>query len=129
MKCPSLALILVAAAIPVIRADLPIGSDSKDKKKSGTDEPRPVAGVGLLLAMLGDKFTVMKVMPGTPAADAGLTERLVIVAIDGVSIAGRSQADCAASVRGLPGTKVKLELLDPDRGLTISVELTRRWIR
>ena len=103
--------------------------DVPDNTKSGKDAPKPVAGIGLVVAMLGEKLTVMKVLPGTPAADAGLAERLVILTIDGVPTAGKSQADCGAMLRGLPGTRVQLGLIDLSRGKTISVELTRRWVR
>lgn len=89
----------------------------------------PVAGIGVTVTMVADKLTVMKVLPKTPASEAGLTAGLVIVMVDGVLTPGKSLEDCIARIRGLPGTKVKLELIDPESGKGMAKVLTRRLIR
>lgn len=89
----------------------------------------PVVGIGVAVSMVGEKLTVMKVLPKTPAAEAGITAGLVIVMIDGVLTPGKTIEECIAKIRGLPGTKVKLELIDPENGKGASKELIRREIR
>jgi carboxyl-terminal processing protease len=126
MKPASLSLMFFIGVLSAVVAAPPGDSDGK---KSGKDAPKPVAGIGLVVAMLGENLTVMKVLPGTPAADASLTERLVILTIDGVPTAGKSQEACGAMLRGLPGTRVQLGLIDVSQGKRITVELTRRWVR
>lgn len=119
MRPISILLIMMMSAMSALTANEPA------KKEA----PKSVGGIGAFLGVVGEKLTVLKVLPGTPASEAGLTEKLVILSIDGVSTAGKSQEICGAMVRGLPGTKVILDLYDPGRGKTITVELTRKWIR
>lgn len=89
----------------------------------------PVGGIGVALSMVEDKLTVMKVLPKTPASEAGLTAGLVIVMIDGILTPGKTIGECIARIRGLPGTKVKLELIDPESGKGMAKVLTRRVIQ
>lgn len=89
----------------------------------------PVGGIGVTVSMMDDKLIVMKVLPKTPASEAGLTAGLVIVMIDGVLTPGKNLGECIAKIRGLPGTNVRLELIDPQNGKGMAKVLTRRLIR
>ena len=89
----------------------------------------PVAGIGVQVAMVDEKLTVMRVLPKTPASEAGLTAGQVIVMVDGVLTPGKSIEECIAKIRGLPGTKVRLEIIDPKSGIGFARELTRRVIQ
>jgi C-terminal processing protease CtpA/Prc len=46
--------------------------------------------------------------------------------VDGVSTTGKSLAECLGLIRGKAGTKVRLELVNPKRNETNTVELTRQ---
>ena len=89
----------------------------------------PVAGIGVALGMVGEKLTVVKVLPKTPASEAGVAEGWVILMIDGMLTPGKSMEECVAKIRGLPGTKVKLEIIEPENGKGRTLELTRRLIQ
>ena len=63
------------------------------------------------------------------AAEAGITNSLIIARVNDVSPAGMNLADVANLIHGPVGTKVKLELVTPDHSQTNTVELTRRKLQ
>jgi len=69
---------------------------------------------------------ITKVFPNSPASQAGLLPELIVQKVDGVSTAGKSLAECLGLIRGKAGTKVRLELVNPKRNETNTVELTRQ---
>ena len=93
--------------------------------------PSEVVGVGV--AIRSDPQThaivVDMALPNSPAAEAGITNSLIIARVDDVSPAGMNLADVANLIRGPMGTKVKLELVTPDHSQTNTVELTRRKLQ
>jgi serine-type D-Ala-D-Ala carboxypeptidase/endopeptidase len=72
---------------------------------------------------------IMKVTPGSPAEQAGLTAGLHIHSIDGADITGKSLDECLKLIRGPAGTKVKLGLFDPEKNQARTVELKRQKVR
>jgi carboxyl-terminal processing protease len=82
-------------------------------------------GIGIQSAIYHDAFTIIHVLPDSPAAKAGLTPGQVIQEVDGVATEGKSIEECVKLVRGAPGTKVKLTLVDNERDTTNTVELVR----
>lgn len=50
----------------------------------------------------------------------------MILKINGVSVEGKSLPECLGLMGGPIGTKVRLDLIDPQRKETSSVELSRR---
>jgi carboxyl-terminal processing protease len=87
-----------------------------------------ITGVGVALGVEAQTLRIMKVLPDTPAARAGLSPGLVVQQIDGVATAGRRLEDCVAMLRGPAGTKAKLMLIETAAGRTNTVELTRERI-
>jgi len=87
-------------------------------------------GVGLDRDKQTGAFRITQVVSNSPAARAGLTAGVVIQKIDGVSVAGKALEECAMLIRGtaIVGTKVQLELVNPDKNETNTVELTRQII-
>ncbi len=63
---------------------------------------------GLWVERGKDGIRVVDVMEQGPASEAGVTEDLVITAVDGVPIRNVSLDDFRRRLRGAPGTKVKL---------------------
>ena len=92
---------------------------------SAVDARAELVGIGIQSAIYHDAFTIIHVLPDSPAAKAGLTPGLVIQKVDGVSTEGKSVHECAGLVRGAPGTKVKLTLVDRQHNTTNTVELVR----
>ena len=82
-------------------------------------------GIGVELEVKDQKIIIRQVVPGAPAAKAGLSGGLVIQRIDGVATADKSMKECADLMRGPSGSKVKLELVDLAGNQTNTVELTR----
>ena len=86
--------------------------------------------VGSGVALGVDKQTstvrITKVLPNTPASQAGLTAGLIVQKIDDIPTAGKSIESCASLIRGEAGTAVRLELVNPERLETNRVELTRQ---
>ena len=85
-------------------------------------------GVGLMLRM-DNGAVVQQVVPNSPAAAAGITSGQWITKVDGVSLAGKSLAECVNLVRGPVGSTVQLELVAPDRSQTNTIKLTRQKIK
>jgi uncharacterized sulfatase len=116
--------------------------------------PGSFAGVGMLLRTEDQKVVISEVLPNTPAARAGLVPGLVIRTIDGSEMDGvnfegwramlqsridvrtidGSEMDGVAlrryidMIRGQPGTKVRLELVDRKIDQTRTVELVRETL-
>lgn len=94
--------------------------------------PRPgvteFAGVGIALRMDSqtDAVIVQEVIANTPAAEARISKGQIVSKVDGVSMEGKSLAECVNLIRGPAGTTVQLELVTPDRSQTNTVELTRQ---
>ena len=86
-----------------------------------------IAGVGIALGV--DKetssFKIVRIIPGGPAAKAGLTAGQLVDKADGVSLNGKSLNECINLLRGAVGTKVTLHVVDLEEHLTNKVELTR----
>jgi len=82
---------------------------------------------GLGFALDVDKEThnlrVTKVYPKSPASQAGLSAGLIIQKIGGVPTSGKSVAECLTFLRASP--KVRLELVDPQRNATNTVEVLK----
>jgi carboxyl-terminal processing protease len=91
--------------------------------------PPELVGIGIALDLNEQSRTlrITKVFPNSPAARAGLSPGLIIRRIGDVPLAGKGLAECMKLLRGNVGTKVTLELLDPD-GKSRTVELTRQKI-
>jgi CubicO group peptidase (beta-lactamase class C family) len=91
---------------------------------------RDTVGIGVALEL--DKsargLRIAKVLPESPAAEANLSEGLLIVRIDDVLIAGKPLASCLDLLRGPAGTQVRLELADSDFQIKKVVQLTRQKI-
>jgi CubicO group peptidase (beta-lactamase class C family) len=86
--------------------------------------------VGLGVALEDDKTTGMvritSVYPQSPAGKAGLSANLLIRRINGTPIEGKPLKECLEMMGGPVGAKVTMEVLDPERKVTKTVELTRQ---
>jgi carboxyl-terminal processing protease len=70
-------------------------------------------GIGITLDTTNDTFRIAAVMPQGPAARAGLKPEDTIVAIDGVSIVGRAQAEVIHLLRGPVASTVAVRVTRP----------------
>ncbi len=86
------------------------------------------AGVGMQLVSFGRRAVVDFPFPGTPAFDAGIRPSDSIEMVDGRPVAGLGLAEVADSVKGPPGTTVRLSLSRVGADEQIEVDLVRNVI-
>lgn len=84
-------------------------------------------GIGSLIHQENGKIYIAEPYEGLPADKAGLKIGDRILAVNGESTEGRSNADVSAAMRGQAGTKVSLKL-ERD-GKVFDVDITRAEIR
>ncbi len=85
-------------------------------------------GVGMNVEEDRRGLRVTRVFEGSPAEKAQIKQGDFVITVDGKSIAGVSSDVATARIKGEAGTKVKLEVLDPDEGTPRTIELTRAKI-
>jgi CubicO group peptidase (beta-lactamase class C family) len=87
-----------------------------------------IVGIGTNIALDSETkaMRIMKVIPNSPAAQAGVAEGLIIQKIDDKQIKGLSLHECIKLLAGPAGSKVRLALVDSKSKESKSVELTRQ---
>jgi CubicO group peptidase (beta-lactamase class C family) len=97
-------------------------------KENYTNMVLELAGIGASLGV--DKDThllqITKVFPASPAFNAGLSAGFLIQKINDHSTIGKTPDSCAQLIRGPVGSKLSLEIINPTRNETNTVELTRQ---
>ncbi len=91
---------------------------------SGQPVPH-VDGVGVAIAVEDGALTILRVLPGSPAAKAGLAIGQVIRQINGVAVKPSDPSTWKGKLRGEAGTKVRVVLADTPQSEPRNVELTR----
>lgn len=71
------------------------------------------AGVGLRVAADPESFTVIGILPGSPAATSKITVGDHILAIDGTSVADWTLSELVKQLRGVQGESVRIQLSRP----------------
>jgi hypothetical protein len=100
-------------------------------KNTSNQVPLACGGIGCQL----DKdpktggLRIVKVLPKTPASQAGLSTGLIIRKIDETVVADKTKGEGVNLIRGAVGTKVRLEVFNPGQNKTKAVELTRQIIQ
>jgi hypothetical protein len=93
-----------------------------------TGQPeREIIGIGAVLARDNGALRIRDVLPGSPAALANLSG-CVIQSVDGVNITELPLAECVRMIRGLEGSTVKLEVIDPAQQRQ-TVEIVRNKVQ
>jgi carboxyl-terminal processing protease len=87
------------------------------------------SGLGLQVDMADGLIRVIRAMPGTPAARAGLQNGDLIVHFDGESVQGMTLSDAVARMRGEPGTPIELTIRRTGHEADFTVSLVRETIR
>jgi carboxyl-terminal processing protease len=87
-----------------------------------------IAGIGILIGTDNGLFTVTRVLPNTPAADAGVKAGDQITQVDGVSVAGLSFDVFASKIRGKAGTTVTITVVRSGVADPIDITMTRAVI-
>ena len=86
--------------------------------------------MGIGTALASDQQTGMlritKIIPKSPAAQAGLSSGLLIHRINDIGVEGKSLTECLDIMGGPVGKKVRLELVNLEQKETNTVELLRQ---
>ncbi|CAN5530203.1 S41 family peptidase [soil metagenome] len=85
-------------------------------------------GVGMNVDEDRRGLRVVKVFEGSPAEGEGIEADEFVTAVDGESIAGVSAQIATSRIKGPAGTKVELEIVNPDDGRARTLKLTRAKI-
>ena len=72
------------------------------------------AGVGLEIEKIKKRFTVIRILPNSPAAESSIAAGDEILAIDGAPVTGWLLSDLVGALRGLDGEPVRIKLLRPN---------------
>lgn len=70
-------------------------------------------GVGVLISTAARGLDTVRVIPGSPAAEAGMRKGDLITAVDRVPAAGMPIDEAVDRIRGVPGTPVELRVTRP----------------
>jgi carboxyl-terminal processing protease len=100
-----------------------LSSEQYQDLKQGTEGS--FGGLGIVVGIEDDLLTVMKPIPNSPAAKAGIGENDKILAIDNVLTFGVTLDNLVKHMRGLPGTVVKLSVLKPNESHPHELEIRR----
>jgi len=87
--------------------------DPKEFNQMRIDTSGELTGVGIQIAKDKESDSIIIISPieGTPAYEAGIKAKDMILSIDNVSTKGLNIEDAVKLIRGRRGTKVKLEIL------------------
>ena len=85
-------------------------------------------GVGMSVDQDKRGLRVLNVYEGSPAEKAGILKGEFITEVDGRSIAGLSADAATARIKGPAGTRVKLEIVDPDTFEPRTLDVKREQI-
>src|SRR5256885_9816590 len=94
-------------------------------KELQNDTQGAFGGLGIVISMKDNFVTVVSPMEDTPGFKAGILSGDRIIKIDGKSTEKMSLQDAVKTLRGDPGTEVRLTLFRPSSGLIKEFKLTR----
>ena len=109
--------------------------DPELHREMKTETEGQFGGVGLRLTMKDDQLTVQTPMPGSPAYRLGILPNDRVLEIDGAATKDMNMSDALRTLRGAPGSKVKLRLeRGPEDGAEgavkpFDVEITRELVK
>ena len=84
-------------------------------------------GVGITITVVDQGYSIIKVLEGGPAEEAGILPGDILVAVDGVSMAGADSNAGKNLIQGQEGTTVELTVLRQHEEITYTVQ--RRTVR
>jgi carboxyl-terminal processing protease len=87
-----------------------------------------IEGIGVYAIQPEGRFTIVSVIPGSPAHEAGLRPNDVIDAADGTSLQGITNEAALALIRGPAGSTVTLTIVRPGEAAPLTVEVERRAV-
>ncbi len=86
-------------------------------------------GVGIVITVRDDEIVVISPIEDSPAGEAGILSGDVITRVNGESLKGKKLADVVKLIKGIPGTKVKINILRTGTDEEMEFEIERKPIK
>jgi carboxyl-terminal processing protease len=85
-------------------------------------------GVGMVITLVDNRLTVVRVIKSSPSDRAGILSQDIITRVDGQEIKGMQIHELATKLRGYPNTQVEIDIFRPSTKVTQLTTLTREII-
>lgn len=102
--------------------------DENEFEASMRDTEGQYGGVGMVITLVDNKLTVVRVIKNSPSARAGVLPDDIITRVDGQEIKGMQIHELATKLRGYPNTQVEIDVYRPSTKVTQLTTLTREII-
>jgi carboxyl-terminal processing protease len=100
---------IVPAAAP------PGAASSRSAGVAQSETDLEYSGIGVSLQSIAGNLLITRIVPDSPASDAGIRAADVILAVNGRSVAGQSVPEVVDALRGSAGTTVSLKIKSQNR--------------
>lgn len=101
--------------------------NKEEYSEQNTSIASKIVGIGVNIASVSGKITVISVIEGSPAQSGGLQANDIIMTVDGKDVSGMSISEVANFVRGKENSAVELTILRNNEKLT--KKLVRKEIK
>jgi carboxyl-terminal processing protease len=102
--------------------------DKEEFEASMRDTEGQYGGVGMVITLVDNRLTVVRVIKDSPSARAGILPQDIITRVDGEEIKGMQIHELATKLRGYPNTQVDVDIFRPSTKVTQLSTLTREII-
>jgi carboxyl-terminal processing protease len=102
--------------------------DKEEFEASMRDTEGQYGGVGMVITLVDNRLTVVRVIKNSPSARAGIQPQDIITRVDGEEIKGMQIHELATKLRGYPDTQVEIDVFRPSTKVTQFTTLTREII-
>ncbi|MDH5790459.1 MAG: S41 family peptidase, partial [Nitrospinota bacterium] len=102
--------------------------DKEEFEASMRDTEGQYGGVGMVITLVDNRLTVVRVIKGSPSDRAGILPDDIITRVDKQEIKGMQIHELAAKLRGYPNTQVDIDVYRPSTKVTQLTTLTREII-
>ncbi len=102
--------------------------DKEEFEASMRDTEGQYGGVGMVITLVDNRLTVVRVLRNSPSSRAGILPDDIITRVDKQEIKGMQIHELAAKLRGYPNTQVEIDVFRPSTKVTQLTTLTREII-
>ena len=102
--------------------------DKEEFEASMRDTEGQYGGVGMVITLVDNQLTVVRVLKNSPSARAGVLPQDIITRVNGQEIKGLQIHELASKLRGYPNTQVDVDIYRPSTKVTQLTTLTREII-